>query len=154
VRAAIFALQLLVCIPYAYALAKLRFPGRDTLFSAVLVRPAAVASCSRHSAFVLLNVFELLDTWPNRDCPHSLRHPKFGHPVGKSRRTDFRDRDPRRDCRGAPARGSRRLPKREGPSRSWQSLCRISKSTGFWSLSFRLGLQMNTAALAPIDVAR
>jgi multiple sugar transport system permease protein len=37
VCAAIFALQLLVCIPCAYALAKLRFRGRDTLFSAVLV---------------------------------------------------------------------------------------------------------------------
>jgi multiple sugar transport system permease protein len=33
---AIFLLQLLVCIPCAYALAKLRFRGRDTLFSAVL----------------------------------------------------------------------------------------------------------------------
>jgi hypothetical protein len=44
---AIFALQLLVCIPCAYALAKLRFHGRDTLFSAVLVglrpSPGAVA---------------------------------------------------------------------------------------------------------------
>src|SRR5262249_25965193 len=37
VCAAIFALQLLVCVPCAYALAKLRFRGRDALFSAVLV---------------------------------------------------------------------------------------------------------------------
>ena len=41
VCATIFLLQMLVCVPCAYALAKLRFRGRDTLFSAVLVyRPA------------------------------------------------------------------------------------------------------------------
>jgi multiple sugar transport system permease protein len=59
VCAAIFALQLLVCIPCAYALAKLRFRGRDTLFSAVLLPPQALAI----PHFVLLNVFGLLDTY-------------------------------------------------------------------------------------------
>lgn len=35
--AVILALQILVCAPFAYALAKLRFPGRDLLFGMVLV---------------------------------------------------------------------------------------------------------------------
>ena len=63
VCAAIFALQLLVCIPCAYALAKLRFHGRDTLFSAVLVAPAAAAQALAIPHFVLLHVFGLLDTY-------------------------------------------------------------------------------------------
>jgi multiple sugar transport system permease protein len=42
VCAAIFALQLLVCIPCAYALAKLRFHGRDTV-----LRGAGSACCCR-----------------------------------------------------------------------------------------------------------
>ena len=33
----IFGLQLLVAIPCAYALAKLRFPGRDALFALVVL---------------------------------------------------------------------------------------------------------------------
>jgi multiple sugar transport system permease protein len=37
VCAAILILQILVCVPLAYALAKLRFPGRDALFALVLV---------------------------------------------------------------------------------------------------------------------
>lgn len=37
VCAAILALQILTCAPCAYALAKLRFPGRDLIFSLVLI---------------------------------------------------------------------------------------------------------------------
>ncbi|TYO61050.1 carbohydrate ABC transporter permease [Bradyrhizobium hipponense] len=37
VCAAILTLQILTCAPCAYALAKLRFPGRDVLFSLVLI---------------------------------------------------------------------------------------------------------------------
>jgi multiple sugar transport system permease protein len=60
---AIFLLQLLVCIPCAYALAKLRFHGRDTLFSAVLVAlliPPQVLSIPH---FVLLYHAQLLDSY-------------------------------------------------------------------------------------------
>jgi multiple sugar transport system permease protein len=63
VCAAIFALQLLVCIPCAYALAKLRFRGRDTLFSAVLVGLLLPPQALAIPHFVLLNVFGLLDTY-------------------------------------------------------------------------------------------
>src|ERR1700730_13058175 len=38
------------------------------------------------------------------------------------------------------------------PSRSWRSLCRISKSTGIWSLNFRLDFKMNAVAPAPKSV--
>ncbi|WP_342739948.1 carbohydrate ABC transporter permease [Bradyrhizobium sp. B117] len=37
VCAAILALQILICAPCAYALAKLRFPGRDLIFGLVLI---------------------------------------------------------------------------------------------------------------------
>lgn len=37
VCAAILTLQILICAPCAYALAKLRFPGRDLIFSLVLI---------------------------------------------------------------------------------------------------------------------
>jgi multiple sugar transport system permease protein len=63
VCAAIFALQLLVCIPCAYALAKLRFDGRDTLFSAVLVGLLLPPQALAIPHFVLLHVFGLLDTY-------------------------------------------------------------------------------------------
>lgn len=63
VCAAIFALQLLVCIPCAYALAKLRFHGRDTFFSAVLVALLLPAQALAIPHFVLLHVFGLLDTY-------------------------------------------------------------------------------------------
>ena len=63
VCAAIFTLQLLVCIPCAYALAKLRFHGRDTLFSAVLVGLLLPPQALAIPHFVLLNVFGLLDTY-------------------------------------------------------------------------------------------
>ena len=43
VTAAIFALQVLINVPAAYALAKLRFRGRTTLFGAVLRSPCSAA---------------------------------------------------------------------------------------------------------------
>lgn len=63
VCAAIFMVQLLVCIPCAYALAKLRFRGRDTLFSAVLIAlliPPQVLSIPH---FVLLYYAQLIDSY-------------------------------------------------------------------------------------------
>jgi multiple sugar transport system permease protein len=63
VCAVIFVLQLAVCVPCAYALAKLRFRGRDTLFSAVLVGLLVPPQALAIPHFVLLYVFGLLDTY-------------------------------------------------------------------------------------------
>lgn len=63
VCSAIFLLQLLVCIPCAYALAKFRFRGKDTLFSAILIAlliPPQVLSIPH---FVLLYYTQLLDSY-------------------------------------------------------------------------------------------
>jgi len=72
VCAAIFALQLLVCIPCAYALAKLRFRGRDTLFSAVLVGLLLPPQALAIPHFVLLHVFGLLDTYAALILPWAI----------------------------------------------------------------------------------
>jgi len=72
VCAAIFMLQLLVCIPCAYALAKLRFRGRDTLFSAVLVGLLLPPQALAIPHFVLLNVFGLLDTYAALILPWAI----------------------------------------------------------------------------------
>lgn len=63
VCATIFLLQMLVCVPCAYALAKLRFRGRDTLFAAVLVGLLVPPQALAIPHFVLLHVFGLLDTY-------------------------------------------------------------------------------------------
>jgi len=60
---AIFALQMLICIPCAYALAKLRFRGKDALFSTVLIAlliPPQVLSIPH---FILLHYAHLLDSY-------------------------------------------------------------------------------------------
>ncbi|MGU3496734.1 carbohydrate ABC transporter permease [Xanthobacteraceae bacterium A53D] len=59
----IFALQLLVCVPCAYALAKLRFKGRDTLFACVLIGLLVPPQALAIPHFVLLYVFGILDTY-------------------------------------------------------------------------------------------
>jgi multiple sugar transport system permease protein len=59
----IFALQMLVCIPCAYALAKLRFRGKDTLFAAVLVGLLVPPQVLSIPHFILLYVFGVLDTY-------------------------------------------------------------------------------------------
>jgi multiple sugar transport system permease protein len=63
VCAVIFLLQMLVCLPCAYALAKLRFRGRDTLFSAVLIGLLVPPQALAIPHFVLLYVFGLLDSY-------------------------------------------------------------------------------------------
>ncbi len=63
VCATIFLLQMLVCVPCAYALAKLRFRGRDTLFAAVLVGLLVPPQALAIPHFVLLHVFGLLDSY-------------------------------------------------------------------------------------------
>jgi multiple sugar transport system permease protein len=63
VCATIFLLQMLVCLPCAYALAKLRFRGRDTLFSAVLIGLLVPPQALAIPHFVLLYLFGLLDSY-------------------------------------------------------------------------------------------
>ncbi|MFH1558697.1 MAG: carbohydrate ABC transporter permease [Pseudomonadota bacterium] len=72
VCAAIFTLQLLVCVPCAYALAKLRFHGRDTLFAAVLVGLLVPPQALAIPHFVLLYVFGLLDTYAALILPWAI----------------------------------------------------------------------------------
>ncbi len=69
---AIFTLQLLVCVPCAYALAKLRFRGRDTLFSAVLVGLLVPPQALAIPHFVLLYFFGLLDTYAALILPWAI----------------------------------------------------------------------------------
>ena len=61
---------------------------------------------------------------PDRDGPRSLRRSALGHALGNARRADFGDRDPRRDRRGAGARGRWRITR----TRSTISLLAISVS--------------------------
>ncbi len=63
VCAAIFTLQVLVCVPCAYALAKLRFRGRDTLFATVLVGLLVPPQALAIPHFVLLSLSGLLDSY-------------------------------------------------------------------------------------------
>jgi multiple sugar transport system permease protein len=72
VCAAIFTLQLLVCVPCAYALAKLRFHGRDTLFAAVLVGLLVPPQALAIPHFILLHVFGLLDTYAALILPWAI----------------------------------------------------------------------------------
>ena len=59
----IFVLQMLVCVPCAYALAKLRFRGKDTLFSAVLIALLIPPQALSIPHFLLLYYAGLLDSY-------------------------------------------------------------------------------------------
>ncbi|MCP4562789.1 MAG: carbohydrate ABC transporter permease [Bosea sp.] len=72
VCAAIFLLQMLVCVPCAYALAKLRFRGRDTLFAAVLVGLLVPPQALAIPHFVLLHLFGLLDSYAALVLPWAI----------------------------------------------------------------------------------
>ena len=63
VTAAIFALQLAVSLPCAYALAKLRFRGRDVLFAMVLVGLMIPAQAPAIPRYVMLYEVGLLDSY-------------------------------------------------------------------------------------------
>jgi multiple sugar transport system permease protein len=69
---AIFLLQMLVCVPCAYALAKLRFRGRDTLFSAVLIGLLIPPQALAIPHFVMLHLFGLLDTYAALILPWAI----------------------------------------------------------------------------------
>jgi multiple sugar transport system permease protein len=63
VTAGIFALQLVVSLPAAYALAKLRFRGRDVLFAMVLVGLMIPAQAPAIPRYVMLYQVGLLDSY-------------------------------------------------------------------------------------------
>ncbi|UZE50586.1 carbohydrate ABC transporter permease [Rhodopseudomonas sp. P2A-2r] len=72
VTVSIFVLQILVALPAAYALAKLRFLGRDTLFALVvfciLIPPQATAI----PLFLLLHQLGLLDSYAALILPFTI----------------------------------------------------------------------------------
>jgi multiple sugar transport system permease protein len=63
VCSAILALQLLVCIPMAYALAKLRFRGRHALFGAVLFALLLPHQVLALPIFILCHKLKILDSY-------------------------------------------------------------------------------------------
>jgi multiple sugar transport system permease protein len=63
VCAAILALQLLICVPMAYALAKLRFPGRGLLFGAVLFGLLLPHQVLALPVFILCHKLGILNTY-------------------------------------------------------------------------------------------
>jgi multiple sugar transport system permease protein len=63
VCAAILALQLLICMPMAYALAKLRFPGRGLLFGAVLFGLLLPHQVLALPVFILCHKLGILNTY-------------------------------------------------------------------------------------------
>ncbi len=69
VCAAIFLVQLIVCVPCAYALAKLRFCGKDTLFAAVLVGILIPPQALAIPHFIMLYLFGILNTYASLIVP-------------------------------------------------------------------------------------
>jgi len=72
VCAAIFALQILVNLPCAYALAKLRFRGRNTVFAAVLVGLLIPPQVLAIPLFVLFYAVGILDTYAALILPWTI----------------------------------------------------------------------------------
>jgi multiple sugar transport system permease protein len=72
VTAAIFALQVLVNIPAAYALAKLRFRGRTTLFGAVLVCLLIPYQAIALPIYILFYWLGLLNTYAALVLPFTI----------------------------------------------------------------------------------
>jgi multiple sugar transport system permease protein len=72
VCACILAVQLLVAIPCAYALAKLRFPGRDTLFVLTLLALAVPVQVPALPLYIALADIGLLNTYFSMMVPFFL----------------------------------------------------------------------------------
>ena len=72
VTIAIFALQVLVNVPAAYALAKLRFRGRTTLFGAVLVCLLIPYQATALPIYLLFYLLGLLDTYAALVLPFTI----------------------------------------------------------------------------------
>ncbi len=72
VCAGILVVQLLVAIPCAYALAKLRFPGRNTLFVLTLLALAIPVQVPALPLYIALAKLELLNTYFSMMVPFFL----------------------------------------------------------------------------------
>lgn len=72
VTAAIFALQVLINVPAAYALAKLRFRGRTTLFGAVLVCLLIPYQATALPIYILFHWLGLLNTYAALVLPFTI----------------------------------------------------------------------------------
>jgi multiple sugar transport system permease protein len=72
VTVAIFALQVLINVPAAYALAKLRFRGRTTLFGAVLVCLLIPYQATALPIYLLFYLLGLLDTYAALVLPFTI----------------------------------------------------------------------------------
>ena len=67
---AILVLQILVCAPFAYALAKLDFPGRNVLFALVLIGLLLPREVLALPLFVLAHWLGILDTYAALILPY------------------------------------------------------------------------------------
>jgi multiple sugar transport system permease protein len=72
VTTAIFVLQVLVALPAAYALAKLRFVGRDVLFALVLFCILIPPQATAIPVFLLLHHLGILDTYAALVVPFTI----------------------------------------------------------------------------------
>jgi multiple sugar transport system permease protein len=72
VTTAIFVLQVLINVPAAYALAKLRFRGRTTLFGAVLVCLLIPYQATALPIYLLFYLLGLLDTYAALVLPFTI----------------------------------------------------------------------------------
>lgn len=72
VTIAIFVLQVLVALPAAYALAKLRFVGRDVLFALVLFCILIPPQATAIPVFLLLHHLGILDTYAALIVPFTI----------------------------------------------------------------------------------
>lgn len=72
VTASIFALQVLIALPAAYALAKLRFWGREAVFAIVLLCILIPPQATAIPMFLLLHHLGLLDTYAALIVPFTI----------------------------------------------------------------------------------
>jgi multiple sugar transport system permease protein len=72
VTTSIFVLQVLVALPAAYALAKLRFVGRDVLFAMVLFCILIPPQATAIPLFLLLHQFGILDSYAALIVPFTI----------------------------------------------------------------------------------
>ncbi|MBM3598656.1 MAG: carbohydrate ABC transporter permease [Alphaproteobacteria bacterium] len=72
VTAAIFALQILVNLPCAYALAKLRFRGRNALFAVVLLGLLIPLHATAIPIYILLHMLDLVNSYTALVLPFTI----------------------------------------------------------------------------------
>ena len=74
----VVALQLLLCVPAAYAFARLRFPGRDALFGAFLVTMMVPPQVLIVPLYLITQRLGWLDTYAGLIVPYPYLHTAFG----------------------------------------------------------------------------